>query len=190
MYPPLLHARVALVYVQRMSFEIGPSCLVFNTGPCFHVQLHHLQGVPMYFSHRCWTTLLGVMVNQSRTSPESSPSKQAPWLQRQEVETSSPVTWTSALNVVSCSVPRLFGSFFFCSPVFLKIRLTCPHLPKASSSPLFLIPGHLYCIFLFFIPLLPLAAKSLPHLIALWLRSICILSLGTFQHAALLPFSV
>lgn len=72
---------------------------------------------------------------------------------------------------------------FFGSPAALKIPSNCCLLKSFFS-------GCLYCIFLFSIPLLPLAAKSLPHLIAIWLGSIHILSLGRFQHAALLPFLV
>lgn len=72
---------------------------------------------------------------------------------------------------------------FICFPAALKIPSNCS-LHESFVS------GCLYCIFLLFIPLLPLAAKSLPHLMAIWHSSICILSLGTFQHAALLPFLV
>lgn len=88
---------------------------------------------------------------------------------------SDPVPW-----LLWASLYLSFGEVF-CSPTALKIPSNCPLLKSFIS-------GCLYCIFLLFISLLPLAAKSLPHLIAIWLGSIYILSLGTFQHATLLPF--
>lgn len=120
---------------------------------------------------------------QSKAGPSLSAlcPKQSPWLQWQEVEPRFHVIRSSALIVVRFSVPLVWGGLF-APQLLLRYHETVP--------PQVLCFRMLYSIFLLFIPLLPLAAKSLPHLIAIWLGSICILSLGTFQHAALLPFLV
>lgn len=67
-----------------------------------------------FFSQTLLHTLMGYG-KQSESFPESSPARQAPWL-RWQVETSSVVTWTSALLDCCMFLSASSPGKLFCYP--------------------------------------------------------------------------